>query len=338
MHQCIYRLTLVIYAVRHFHGCFYQEISLEDGIVMVLVQVPAMEDPCNEFMMPYLHYLRRMRNLQQTSSVVFQNPYSHIDNVPYEGHINPIVEEEGLLEFNDSRLVKSESYHSDRVHQHSLSASHCSQMAPKNLTKVQQQDVGLQKDKIGGVYVHPFPPTAPRLARGNNFQITENKSSDFSVLPQGLKATSCPNVFCGVFLFINSFYYLSQDEGIGAPVQQVSGFIEVLGGRLAGPRARHLGPFEITANPRTARETLTHLTALYPRRMRHRDEATIQVHAPQQLNVTQWETCGFDFTNLGAFAAASSAAEQARKHPGIFNKRSVEAIEMLALLMPRTES
>ncbi|KAL1476900.1 hypothetical protein MTO96_017977 [Rhipicephalus appendiculatus] len=106
MHQCICRLTLVIYAVRQFDGCFYQELSLEDGIMMVLVQVPAMEDPCNEFMLPYLHYLRRMRNLRQTSSIVFQNPYSHIDNVPYEGHIDPIVEEEGLPEFNDSRFIR----------------------------------------------------------------------------------------------------------------------------------------------------------------------------------------------------------------------------------------
>ncbi|XP_075726566.1 uncharacterized protein LOC142768470 [Rhipicephalus microplus] len=106
MHQCIYRLNLLIYAAPRFHGCFYQEFSLEDRVAMVLVQVPAMEDPCNEFLLPYLSYLCRMRNLQQTSSVIYQNPYSHPDYVFNGKEINPVVDEEGLPEFNDIRFIR----------------------------------------------------------------------------------------------------------------------------------------------------------------------------------------------------------------------------------------
>ncbi|KAH7948561.1 hypothetical protein HPB51_028507 [Rhipicephalus microplus] len=105
MHQCIYHLNLVIYAAPRFHG-FYQEFSLEDGIAMVLVQVPAIEDPCNEFLLPYLKYLCRMRNLQQTSSVIYQNPYSHPDYANKGKDINPVVDQEGLPEFNDNRFIR----------------------------------------------------------------------------------------------------------------------------------------------------------------------------------------------------------------------------------------
>ncbi|KAL1418501.1 hypothetical protein MTO96_025885 [Rhipicephalus appendiculatus] len=102
VHHCIYRLTLHIFAVRRFHEYFYDEFNLDDGIATMSVVVPAMEDAYNDFMLPYLQYLCRMRNPDHLPNP----PINHPDHLPNDERLAAPVVDEGLREFNDNRFIR----------------------------------------------------------------------------------------------------------------------------------------------------------------------------------------------------------------------------------------
>ncbi|KAL1444119.1 hypothetical protein MTO96_030042 [Rhipicephalus appendiculatus] len=112
----------------------------------------------------------------------------------------------------------------------------------------------------------------------------------------------------------SSSVVFGEAEEIG-PVDQLSGLLEELGDQLALEEAQ-LGPSGMTANSPigTPFETLTRFTALYPRIIRQRVEARIQLHAPRDLEVELWAACTvyYRFTEQEAIAAASGAAEHPR--------------------------
>ncbi|KAL1418500.1 hypothetical protein MTO96_025884 [Rhipicephalus appendiculatus] len=111
----------------------------------------------------------------------------------------------------------------------------------------------------------------------------------------------------------------AEDRGL---VVEVGGHFEVFRDQLAGQQAQ-AGPSEIPADSPvgTVLETLARLTALHPRRVRQRDEATIQVHSPRDLEVAG-TSCYIEYrlTEQGAIAAASDATEHPRKDLESFRK------------------
>ncbi|XP_075736542.1 uncharacterized protein LOC119160923 isoform X2 [Rhipicephalus microplus] len=91
VHHCLYSLALHIFAHDSFHGYFYEEFGFIDGIAMITVQVPVMEDPCNEFMLPCLQYLLRMNNSEY---------------LPSNERFTTMLAHAALPEFNDSRFIR----------------------------------------------------------------------------------------------------------------------------------------------------------------------------------------------------------------------------------------
>ncbi|KAL1466249.1 hypothetical protein MTO96_026819 [Rhipicephalus appendiculatus] len=102
VHRCIWRLQLYISAVIRPPGHFYQSFSLEKGTALIKIEVSAFEDPCMDFMLPYLQYLCRVRNAHMTSIYVQRKSAPHPDDIS-NGVYGSVIVGDGLPELSDNR-------------------------------------------------------------------------------------------------------------------------------------------------------------------------------------------------------------------------------------------
>ncbi|KAL1418499.1 hypothetical protein MTO96_025883 [Rhipicephalus appendiculatus] len=96
VHVCIHSVCVQITATFQPPKRFYKGFTLEDGIVVITVEVETYADPCQDFMLPYLRRLRQVQNPQKVQIKVHGLRYNTCSQE---------ILRDGPPEFNDRRLV-----------------------------------------------------------------------------------------------------------------------------------------------------------------------------------------------------------------------------------------
>ncbi|KAL3185597.1 hypothetical protein MRX96_028867 [Rhipicephalus microplus] len=238
LHRCIHHLQLHISAVTRLPGHFYQTLSLQEGTALIKIEVSAFEDPCMDFMLPYLQYLCRVRNAHMTSIYVQRKRAPHPDDVPNEVYASVIVGE-GLPELGDIRFSRLLDWTMDMAflrrisicvhntgtrpsspHEISLNLTHVGHCEPWSLTY--EVDESLQtllhcnSDNIHGVSTTVTMGSAVLLPGQHTLRELRGSADHLLCHLITLAHDSSPYHY---IINVASYVRMRDDEGVNLPLQ-----------------------------------------------------------------------------------------------------------------------